>query len=68
MANPTSFSNFTPLTFLYLLLLSFRPLPISSLNITDLLSSYPDLSDFTHLSSPPPPSPPISPPAPPLPS
>ncbi|KAL2239541.1 fasciclin-like arabinogalactan protein 4 [Sesamum indicum] len=49
MANPTSFSNFTPLPFLYLLLLSFRPLPISSLNITDLLSSYPDLSDFTSL-------------------
>ncbi|KAK6142182.1 hypothetical protein DH2020_005237 [Rehmannia glutinosa] len=46
MAIPISISNFTPLTFLYLLLL---PLPISSLNITDLLLSYPDLSDFTSL-------------------
>ncbi|KAK6163202.1 hypothetical protein DH2020_000066 [Rehmannia glutinosa] len=46
MAIPISISNFTPLTFLYLLLL---PLPISSVNITDLLLSYPDLSDFTSL-------------------
>ncbi|KAI3450406.1 hypothetical protein Pfo_007071 [Paulownia fortunei] len=49
MAIPISICNFTPLTFLYLLLFSSYPLPISSLNITDLLSSYPDFSDFTSL-------------------
>ncbi|KAL8501721.1 hypothetical protein ACS0TY_021007 [Phlomoides rotata] len=49
MAIPISISKFTPLTFLYLLLFSSYPLPTSSLNITDLLSSYPDLSDFTSL-------------------
>lgn len=42
-------SKFTPITLLFLFLLS--PLPILSLtnNITTLLSSYPDLSDFTNL-------------------
>ncbi|KAH6766167.1 Fasciclin-like arabinogalactan family protein [Perilla frutescens var. hirtella] len=48
MAISISISIFTPLTFLYLLLLSNLP-PILSLNITDLLSAYPDLSDFTSL-------------------
>ncbi|KAL7201722.1 hypothetical protein ACSBR1_033424 [Camellia fascicularis] len=47
-------SHFTPLTFLYFLLLLFFSsisTPILSLNITTLLSSYPDLSDFTSLLS-----------------
>ncbi|KAI3461540.1 hypothetical protein Pfo_018203 [Paulownia fortunei] len=50
MAIPISIPNFTPLTFLYLLLLfSSYPLHISSFNITHLLSSYPDFSDFNNL-------------------
>ncbi|KAI7984583.1 Fasciclin-like arabinogalactan protein 4 [Camellia lanceoleosa] len=45
-------SHFTPLTFLYFLLFfSSTSTPILSLNITTLLSSYPDLSDFTSLLS-----------------
>ncbi|KAL7127420.1 hypothetical protein ABFS83_14G251800 [Erythranthe nasuta] len=50
MAAIFSVSHFTPLPFLYLLiLLSSYPFPISSFNITALLSSYPDLSDFNNL-------------------
>ncbi|EYU36270.1 hypothetical protein MIMGU_mgv1a007961mg [Erythranthe guttata] len=50
MAAIFSVSHFTPLPFLYLLiLLSSYPFPISSFNITSLLSSYPDLSDFNNL-------------------
>ncbi|GMP89336.1 hypothetical protein CsSME_00040961 [Camellia sinensis var. sinensis] len=45
-------SHFTPLTFLYFLLFfSSTSTPIFSLNITTLLSSYPDFSDFTSLLS-----------------
>ncbi|KAL3653145.1 hypothetical protein CASFOL_002826 [Castilleja foliolosa] len=47
MAIPISIPKFTNLPFLYLLLFSLRLIPISSLNITDLLSSYRDLSGFT---------------------
>ncbi|GFP82339.1 fasciclin-like arabinogalactan protein 4 [Phtheirospermum japonicum] len=47
MAIPISIPKFTHLTFLYLLLFSLHPIPISSLNITDLLSSDRDLSRFT---------------------
>ncbi|KAL0390452.1 UNVERIFIED_CONTAM: Fasciclin-like arabinogalactan protein 4 [Sesamum calycinum] len=46
MAIPIPFSDFTPLTFLYLLLFFSS---VSSFNITHLLSSYPDLSAFTAL-------------------
>lgn len=48
MAIPISIPNFALVTFLYLLLL---PSPISSLNITLILSSYPSLSDFNSLLS-----------------
>ncbi|OAY37812.1 fasciclin-like arabinogalactan protein 4 [Manihot esculenta] len=46
-------SHFTPITFTYLLLLSFSSstTPILAINITTLLSSYPDYSSFTALLS-----------------
>ncbi|PIN24372.1 hypothetical protein CDL12_02905 [Handroanthus impetiginosus] len=47
MAVLISIPHFTPLTLLSLLLSC--PLLVSSLNITDLLSSYPDLSEFSSL-------------------
>ncbi|OIT02522.1 PREDICTED: fasciclin-like arabinogalactan protein 4 [Nicotiana attenuata] len=49
MAFTISISHFTPITFLYFLLLSTCHLPILAINITHILSSYPDLSDFTNL-------------------
>ncbi|XP_027109183.2 fasciclin-like arabinogalactan protein 4 [Coffea arabica] len=51
MATLFSVSHFTPITFLYflLLLLSMSHKPIFSIEITNLLSSYPDLSDFSDL-------------------
>ncbi|CAA3022166.1 fasciclin-like arabinogalactan protein 4 [Olea europaea var. sylvestris] len=49
MAISTSIPNYTPLPFLYLLLFSSYHLPILSINVTDLLNSCPDLSDFTKL-------------------
>ncbi|CAI9770513.1 unnamed protein product [Fraxinus pennsylvanica] len=49
MAISISIPNYTPLPFLYLLLFSSYHLPILSINVTDLLTSYPDLSDFTNL-------------------
>ncbi|KAG8387830.1 hypothetical protein BUALT_Bualt02G0061900 [Buddleja alternifolia] len=50
MATPFSISTFTPLAFIYLLFLSSSSV-LSSVNnnITDLLSTHPDLSDFTSL-------------------
>ncbi|KAJ9178280.1 hypothetical protein P3X46_010177 [Hevea brasiliensis] len=50
---PMSNSHFTPITFTYLLLLSFSSsaTPILAINITTLLSSYPDFSSFTALLS-----------------
>ncbi|KAG6436211.1 hypothetical protein SASPL_101096 [Salvia splendens] len=48
MAISIFISNFTPITLLYFLLL---PSPISSLNITLLLSSYPSFSAFNSLLS-----------------
>ncbi|XP_052187328.1 fasciclin-like arabinogalactan protein 4 [Diospyros lotus] len=48
----TSFSSrFAPITFLYLLILTCSFSPILGINITNLLSSYPDLSDFANLLS-----------------
>ncbi|KAL3625578.1 hypothetical protein CASFOL_031032 [Castilleja foliolosa] len=48
MAIPISIPKFSNLTFIYLLLFfSLHLIPISSLNITDLLSPYHDLSGFT---------------------
>ncbi|KAL3643532.1 hypothetical protein CASFOL_014347 [Castilleja foliolosa] len=48
MAIPISIPKFSNLTFVYLLLFfSLHLIPISSLNITDLLSPYHDLSGFT---------------------
>ncbi|XP_059660738.1 fasciclin-like arabinogalactan protein 4 [Cornus florida] len=44
-----SISHFTPITFIYFLLFSSSSTPILALNITNLLSSYPDLSDFSDL-------------------
>ncbi|XP_073023668.1 fasciclin-like arabinogalactan protein 4 [Primulina eburnea] len=41
----------TPITFLFLLLLSTCPLSVFPFNITHLLSPFPDLSDFTSLLS-----------------
>ncbi|KAL6516460.1 hypothetical protein OROGR_019765 [Orobanche gracilis] len=49
MAIPISISILTRLTSLYLLLFSLYPFPVSSLNITDLLSADPDYSNFTSL-------------------
>ncbi|KAL2487784.1 Fasciclin-like arabinogalactan protein 4 [Forsythia ovata] len=49
MAISISIPNYTLLPFLYLLLFSSYHLPIFSINVTDLLTSYPDLSDFTNL-------------------
>ncbi|KAA8543886.1 hypothetical protein F0562_021937 [Nyssa sinensis] len=42
-------SRFTPFTFIYFLLFSYGFAPILALNVTNLLSSYPDLSDFSNL-------------------
>ncbi|KAK9075791.1 hypothetical protein SSX86_004120 [Deinandra increscens subsp. villosa] len=49
MAVPLLISHFTPIISLYLLLHS--ALLISAVNITHLLSPYPDFSDFSHLLS-----------------
>ncbi|KAJ8750581.1 hypothetical protein K2173_015748 [Erythroxylum novogranatense] len=46
-----SLSNITPFIFTYLLLLSISSTPILAINITALLSSYPDFSCFTTLLS-----------------
>ncbi|XP_004236212.1 fasciclin-like arabinogalactan protein 4 [Solanum lycopersicum] len=51
MAAAIFISHFTPLTFLYFLLLSTSYIPILAINITHLLSSYPELSEFTNLLS-----------------
>ncbi|XP_009595320.1 fasciclin-like arabinogalactan protein 4 [Nicotiana tabacum] len=51
MATTISISYFTPTTLFYFLLLSTSHFPILAINITHLLSSYPDLSDFTNLLS-----------------
>lgn len=53
MANKFPNSHFTPTFLLYFLLLfsSITPNPIWAVNITALLSSFPDLSDFTSLLS-----------------
>ncbi|KAJ9189153.1 hypothetical protein P3X46_000483 [Hevea brasiliensis] len=50
---PISNSHFTPILFTYLLLLSFSAstTPILAINITTLLSSYPNFSSFTALLS-----------------
>ncbi|XP_059300524.1 fasciclin-like arabinogalactan protein 4 [Lycium ferocissimum] len=50
MAITIPISHFTPTTFLYFLLLSTSH-PIFAINITNLLSSYPNLSDFTNILS-----------------
>ncbi|CAI9108099.1 OLC1v1007621C1 [Oldenlandia corymbosa var. corymbosa] len=47
----SSISRFAPLTFLYFLLFSFSHMPIFAIDISTLLSSYPDLSDFASLLS-----------------
>ncbi|GFZ18026.1 fasciclin-like arabinogalactan family protein [Actinidia rufa] len=47
MATP-SISHFTPIPLIYLLLFSYS-IPILAINITTLLSPYPDLSDFSAL-------------------
>lgn len=49
MAVTISLSHFTLPTFLYFLLLSTSHLPIFAINITNLLSSYPEISDFANL-------------------
>ncbi|KAK4362465.1 hypothetical protein RND71_017706 [Anisodus tanguticus] len=49
MATTIFISNFTPTTLLYFLPLTTSPIPIFAINITHLLSSYPELSDFTNL-------------------
>ncbi|KAG5602992.1 hypothetical protein H5410_034362 [Solanum commersonii] len=49
MAVTISLSHFTLPTFLYFLLLSTSHLPILAINITNLLSSYPEISDFSNL-------------------
>ncbi|KAL6508962.1 hypothetical protein OROHE_021521 [Orobanche hederae] len=49
MAIPISISILTHLTSLYLLIFSLYIFPVSSLNITDLLSADPDFSNFTSL-------------------
>ncbi|KAM3374043.1 fasciclin-like arabinogalactan protein 4 [Capsicum galapagoense] len=51
MAITISFSHFTPTPFLYFLLLSTCHSPIFAINITNLLSSYPQISDFANLLS-----------------
>ncbi|CAN4100963.1 unnamed protein product [Withania somnifera] len=51
MAITISFSHFTPTTLLYFLLLSTCHFPIFAINITNLLSSYPNISDFANLLS-----------------
>ncbi|MCD7456692.1 hypothetical protein HAX54_032748 [Datura stramonium] len=51
MATTIFISHFTPTTLLYLLLLTASHIPILAINITHLLSSYPELSDFTNLLS-----------------
>ncbi|XP_057483401.1 fasciclin-like arabinogalactan protein 4 isoform X3 [Actinidia eriantha] len=48
MATP-SISYFTPIPLVYLLLFSSYSIPILAINITNLLSPYPDLSDFSAL-------------------
>ncbi|KAK3002945.1 hypothetical protein RJ639_018367 [Escallonia herrerae] len=50
MATPR-ISHFTPITLSYFLLLLSLSTPILSINITTLLSPYPDLSDFASLLS-----------------
>ncbi|KAG7019196.1 Fasciclin-like arabinogalactan protein 4, partial [Cucurbita argyrosperma subsp. argyrosperma] len=47
----TRISHFTPILFLYFLLLSSPSSPILALNISSLLSSFPDLSHFAALLS-----------------
>ncbi|KAK4719976.1 hypothetical protein R3W88_018314 [Solanum pinnatisectum] len=49
MAVTISLSHFTLPTFLYFLLLSTSHLPIFAINITNLLSSYPEISDYANL-------------------
>ncbi|CAN4088128.1 unnamed protein product [Withania somnifera] len=51
MATTILISHFTPITLLYFLLLTTSPIPIFAINITHLLSSYPELSDFNDLLS-----------------
>ncbi|KAL3530748.1 hypothetical protein ACH5RR_010070 [Cinchona calisaya] len=52
MATIFSISHFAPLTFLYyFLFFSTSPTPSFAIDITNLLSSYPDLSDFSNLLS-----------------
>ncbi|KAK4350526.1 hypothetical protein RND71_029839 [Anisodus tanguticus] len=51
MATTIFISHFTPITLLYFLLLTTSHIPILAINITHLLSSYPELSDFTNLLS-----------------
>ncbi|KAH0687024.1 hypothetical protein KY284_017577 [Solanum tuberosum] len=51
MAATIFIPHFTPLTLLYFLLLSTSYIPILAINITHLLSSYPELSEFTNLLS-----------------
>ncbi|KAL3518195.1 hypothetical protein ACH5RR_020784 [Cinchona calisaya] len=49
MASLFSISHFTPVTFIYFLLFSISHKPIFAIDVTNLLSSYPDLSDFSNL-------------------
>nr|GMD18891.1 fasciclin-like arabinogalactan protein 4 [Ipomoea batatas] len=51
MAAIISMSHFAPRTVVYLLVLSASFFPVFAINITTLLSSFPDLSDFTNLLS-----------------
>ncbi|XP_073056950.1 LOW QUALITY PROTEIN: fasciclin-like arabinogalactan protein 4 [Primulina eburnea] len=51
MAVRNSIPRFTPINFLFLLLLSTCPLSIFPSNIAQLLKPFPDLSDFTSLLS-----------------
>ncbi|CAN4086045.1 unnamed protein product [Withania somnifera] len=51
MATTILISHVTPITLLYFLLLSTTHIPIFAINITHLLSSYPELSDFNNLLS-----------------
>ncbi|KAG9151326.1 hypothetical protein Leryth_002865 [Lithospermum erythrorhizon] len=49
MATQFPFPQITPIKLLILLLLSFPTTPIFGINITSLLSPFPDLSDFSSL-------------------
>ncbi|KAM3381097.1 fasciclin-like arabinogalactan protein 4 [Capsicum galapagoense] len=51
MATKIPISHFTPITFLYFLLLSTSHIPILAINITHILSTYPELSGFNQLLS-----------------